>query len=48
MLEKMKAIEARLAEVERQLALCDDICRVTGQWADKPLALVDTYGCPLV
>ena len=26
MLEKMKAIEARLAEVERQLTLCDDIC----------------------
>ena len=40
-----KTTQISQAEVERQLALCDDICRVTGQWADKPLALVDTYGC---
>ena len=40
-----KTTQISQAEVERQLTLCDDICRVTGQWADKPLALVDTYGC---
>ena len=40
-----KTTQISQAEVERQLALCDDICRVTQQWGDKPLALVDTYGC---
>ena len=40
-----KTTQISQTEVERQLTLCDDICRVTGQWADKPLALVDTYGC---
>ena len=40
-----KTTQISQAEVERQLTLCDDICRVTQQWGDKPLALVDTYGC---
>ena len=40
-----KTTQISQAEVERQLALCDDVCRVTQQWGDKPLALVDTYGC---
>ncbi len=33
------------AEVERQLALCDQIAELTAQWPEQPLACVHTYGC---
>ena len=35
-------------EVRRQLDCCQEIAAITAQWPEKPLAFVDTYGCPLV
>lgn len=36
------------ADVEQQLEHCRAVARLTAQWAQKPLAFVDTYGCPNV
>ena len=33
------------ADVEQQLEHCRAVARLTAQWAQKPLAFVDTYGC---
>ena len=33
------------ADVARQLEFCRAAAQLTGQWPDKPLAFVDTYGC---
>lgn len=36
-------------EIEKQLQYCWSIASLTVQWPDgKPLAFVDTYGCPNV
>ena len=32
-------------EIDRQLALCDQVAQLTAQEAVQPLAFVDTYGC---
>ena len=36
------------AEIENQLARCRAVAELTAQWPEKPLAFVDTYGCPNV
>ncbi len=36
------------AEIEKQLEYCAAVARLTAQWPEKPLAFVDTYGCPNV
>ena len=33
------------ADIEKQLAFCRAVARLTAQWPDRPLAFVDTYGC---
>ena len=32
-------------QIDRQLAICDQISRITAGWGARPLAFVDTYGC---
>lgn len=34
------------ADVDRQLEHCRAVAALAAQWPDKPLAFVDTYGCP--
>ena len=34
--------------IEAQLKVCRAIADITAQWGEKPLAFVDTYGCPNV
>lgn len=36
------------AEIENQLSHCAAVAGLTAQWPEKPLAFVDTYGCPNV
>ena len=37
------------ADVEQQLAFCQSVAELTARWPEgKPLAFVDTYGCPNV
>lgn len=36
------------AEIEKQLDFCRSVARLTARWEEKPLAFVDTYGCPNV
>ena len=31
--------------VQEQLAFCQKVAHMAGQWGDRPLAFVDTYGC---
>ena len=33
------------ADIEAQLEHCRAVAQITARWPDKPLALVDTYGC---
>ena len=33
------------ADVAHQLDCCRAVARLTGQWPQRPLAFVDTYGC---
>lgn len=35
-------------EIEKQLSHCAAVARLTARWPEKPLAFVDTYGCPNV
>lgn len=35
-------------EIQTQLDHCHAVGKLTAQWPEKPLAFVDTYGCPLV
>jgi len=32
-------------DIQAQLDHCQAVARITAQWAEKPLAFVDTYGC---
>lgn len=35
-------------DIALQMAHCQAVARLTAQWGEKPLAFVDTYGCPNV
>lgn len=36
------------AEIEKQLNICRTVAELSAQWPERPLAFVDTYGCPNV
>jgi hypothetical protein len=33
-------------DIQAQLAHCQAVAQLTAQWPERPLAFVDTYGCP--
>lgn len=35
-------------DIQAQLAHCQAVAQLTAQWPERPLAFVDTYGCPNV
>ena len=40
--------ERTIEQIEKQLNICRTVAELSAQWSERPLAFVDTYGCPNV